>query len=210
MTRGIGADLCLTHCGTILAGASRRNAVAKFESVRVLTGANKSRKLSSRVSGATRPTSARVRKSVFDILGSRFGIEGMTVLDLFAGTGALGIEALSRGARYAWFVDRSRESIRTIRENLMRLDVAQERYQVVTKDYGHFLGGYFEERFDIAFLDPPYAFSEWKELLAKVPATVMVCESASPVETPGGLEKLLERKYGTTLVTLIIDSKSGS
>jgi 16S rRNA (guanine(966)-N(2))-methyltransferase RsmD len=151
-----------------------------------------------------------VRKSIFDILWSRFGIEGKSVLDLFAGTGALGIEALSRGAREAYFVDSSREAVKVIKSNLFRLGIEPHSYRVVNSDYKSFLTAYRGERFDIAFLDPPYAFSDWDELLLMVPATIMVCETGNPIQPPLGLEKLLERKYGTTVVTLILGSDSGS
>ncbi len=176
--------------------------------MRVLTGANKSRKLLSGVSEATRPTSSRVRKSVFDILWSRVGIEGKSVLDLFAGTGAMGIEALSRGAKEACFVDRSKRAIGVIKENLRRLEMDPSRYRVVNSDYSSFLDSYHGNDFDIAFLDPPYAFADWNELLVRVPAAIMVCETRNPIQPPSGLEKLLERKYGTTLVTLFKASKS--
>ncbi|NNN19221.1 MAG: 16S rRNA (guanine(966)-N(2))-methyltransferase RsmD [Acidimicrobiaceae bacterium] len=182
---------------------------AKFDSVRVLTGANKSRKLLSSVSEATRPTSSRVRKSIFDILWSRVGIDEKSVLDLFAGTGSLGIEALSRGASKAWFVDQSRSAIKVVKENLLRLGVDPMRYKVVTSTYNSFLDGYQGERFDIAFLDPPYAFTNWDGLLEKVPAAIMVCETGNPIQPPSGFEKLLERKYGTTVVTLVSGSSSG-
>jgi len=183
---------------------------ARFNSVRVLTGANKSRKLLSSVSEATRPTSSRVRKSVFDILWSRFGIEDKSFLDLFAGTGALGIEALSRGSKEAYFVDHSRVATRVIKENLARLEIEPSRFKVINSDYRNFLESYKGDHFDFAFLDPPYAFSDWEDLLLIVPAAIMVCETGSPLEPPPGVVKLLERKYGTTVVTLVMGSDSGS
>ncbi len=183
---------------------------ARFDSVRVLTGAKKSRKLLTNVSEATRPTSSRVKKSIFDILWSRFGVEGKSVLDLFAGTGALGIEALSRGASEACFVDRSKDAVKVIKINLSRLGMDPRSYKVVNSDYKSFLTNYRGARFDIAFLDPPYAFSDWDELLLMVPAAIMVCEAGNPIQPPLGLKKLLERKYGTTVVTLILGSDSGS
>ncbi|TAN29692.1 MAG: 16S rRNA (guanine(966)-N(2))-methyltransferase RsmD [Actinomycetota bacterium] len=184
--------------------------LAKFYSVRVLTGANKSRKLLSNVSRATRPTSSRVRKSIFDILWSRVGIEDKSVLDLFAGTGALGIEALSQGAKKVYFVDRSRAAAKVIKENLSRLEIEPGRVKVVTAGHKDFLKGYSGDRFDIAFLDPPYVFDDWDQLLLEVPAAVMVCETGSRIEPPAGTEKLLERKYGTTVVTLISSSDPGN
>ena len=184
--------------------------LAKFYFVRVLTGANKNRKLSSNVSGATRPTSSRVRKSIFDILWSRVGIEDKLVLDLFAGTGALGIEALSRGAREVYFVDQSRAAVKVIKENLSGLEIEPSRAKVRTATYKDFLKGYSGDRFDIAFLDPPYVFDDWNELLLEVPAAIMVCETGSRIELPAGIEKLVERKYGTTLVTLISSSDPGN
>ncbi len=178
--------------------------------MRVLTGANKSRKLLSNVPEVTRPTSARVRKSIFDILWSRFGIEGKTILDLFAGTGAMGIEALSRGAKEAYFVDHSRAATKVIIENLARLEVEPGRFRVISSGYKNFLESYKGGRFDIAFLDPPYEFSQWDDLLLNVPADIMVCETGRPLQAPPGVVKLLERKYGTTVVTLVLGSSAGS
>lgn len=170
--------------------------------MRVLTGANKNRRLSSKVSIATRPTSSRVRKSIFDILWSRVGIDDKSILDLFAGTGALGIEALSRGARQAHFVDHSANAIKVVRENLNALGIEQSRYKVLISDFENFLNEYGGPEFDIAFLDPPYSFDEWPLLLRKVPASVMVCETGHPIDLPPECEKTVERRYGTTYVTL--------
>lgn len=144
-----------------------------------------------------------MRKSIFDILWSRVGIDDKTVLDLFAGTGALGIEALSRGARQAHFVDHSANAIKVVKENLNALEIDQSRYKVSISDFENFLSGYKGPEFDIAFLDPPYAFEKWPLLLSKVPASVMVCETGHSIELPPKFGKTVERKYGTTYVTLV-------
>lgn len=178
--------------------------------MRVHTGSKGSRRLLTSVPGVTRPTSSRVRKSIFDILWSRFGIEGKTVLDLFAGTGALGIEALSRGAKFAHFVDHSAVAVRVIKQNLSLLEIEESKYAVTKADYRRFLDSYAGDRFDIAFLDPPYVFDRWDELLQMVPATIMVCETGKMLTLPPTVKKLLDRKYGTTVVTLVEAAGSGS
>lgn len=175
-------------------------------SVRVLTGDSGSRKLSSGVSGLTRPTTARVRKSIFDIVWSRVGIEGKRFLDLFAGTGAMGIEALSRGAEEVYFVDNSRVAINVVRDNLKALNIAPSRHRVIFSDYESFFQNYDGREFDVAFLDPPYSFREWSRLVERVPSAILVCESDRSVEIPADMTKILERKYGTTRVTLVAKS----
>lgn len=172
--------------------------------MRVLTGEKGSRKLSSNVSEVTRPTTARVRKSIFDIVWSRFGIEGQTFLDLFAGTGSMGIEALSRGAEFVQFVDNSQRAIKVVKENLKALDLDPSSYSVVKSGYHEYLLENKMQTFDIAFLDPPYSFSNWGELLEMIPANILVCESSRSLDISHSLKKVLERKYGTTIVTLLI------
>lgn len=174
--------------------------------MRVLTGDNGSRKLSSGVSRVTRPTTARVRKSIFDIIWSRAGIEGKRFLDLFAGTGAMGIEALSRGAEEVFFVDNSRVAINVVKDNLKALQIAPSRYRVVFSDYESFLHSYGGNEFDVALLDPPYSFEDWPGLIDLVPSAVLVCESDRSIEVPADMTKILERKYGTTCVTLVAKS----
>lgn len=179
--------------------------------MRVLTGANKSRKLVSRVSGITRPTSARVRKSIFDILGSRVDLERAVVLDLFAGTGSLGIEALSRGAGKVYFVDSSRAAVGSVRENLRRLEVASECFEVIQEESLGYLRRSGGMHFDLAFLDPPYSFDDWGGLLDLVDASMVVCESGKSlhIDRPR-FQLILERKYGSTFVTLFSKADESS
>jgi 16S rRNA (guanine966-N2)-methyltransferase len=118
--------------------------------MRVIAGEFRSRRLKSIPGLATRPTPDRLRETLFDILGPP--IEGATFLDAYAGTGAVGIEALSRGARHAFFLERSRGAIEVIRENLESLGL-EARATVVTGPVLLTLGRYPA---DIVFLDPPY------------------------------------------------------
>ena len=120
--------------------------------MRVITGTARGKRLRELPGLDTRPTTDRVKEGLFNII--QFDIEGRRVLDLFAGTGQLGIECLSRGAASAVFVDRRADAVKLIRENL-KLTELQDRARVVAGDSMEFLRS-LRERFDIVFLDPPY------------------------------------------------------
>ena len=118
--------------------------------MRVIAGEFRSRRLKSIPGDTTRPTPDRLRETLFDILGAR--IEGATFLDAYAGTGAVGIEALSRGAKHATFLEKDRVAVETIRENLAMLQV--ERRSTIVK--GAVLLTLPKAKAAFVFLDPPY------------------------------------------------------
>jgi len=126
--------------------------------LRIIAGKYRGRKLKSPPSLQTRPTSDRLRETLFNILAPR--IEGARFLDLCAGSGAVGIEALSRGAAHVTFVDRSRKMYALIETNLKSLDVSDDEIEVVSKEALEFLRKRAKQEevpFDIIFFDPPYA-----------------------------------------------------
>ena len=126
--------------------------------MRIIAGKFRGRKLKGPPSLDTRPTSDRLRETLFNILAPR--IVGARFLDLCAGSGAVGIEALSRGAAHATFVDRSRKMSRLIEANLEALDVSQDGFEIVCSEAMKFLMGREKKAapaFDIIFYDPPYA-----------------------------------------------------
>lgn len=120
--------------------------------MRVISGKYKGKKLIPPADMSVRPTTDRIKETVFNILCSRYGGVTGNVLDLFCGSGALGIEALSRGAEYAVFVDKSPQSVKLTYENLKGV---KEKYSVYNTDYRVALEK-LNEPFDIIFLDPPY------------------------------------------------------
>lgn len=120
--------------------------------MRVIAGKYRGKRLLSPSDKTVRPTTDRIKETVFNILCSRYGI-GARVLDLFCGSGALGIEALSRGAEYAAFVDKSPDSMRLAKENLR---FVREPYETYLTDYKVALSK-FTTPFDLILLDPPYA-----------------------------------------------------
>ena len=120
--------------------------------MRVITGSARGRHLKELEGMETRPTTDRVKEGLFNIL--QFDIEGRRVLDLFAGTGQLGIECLSRGAASAVFVERRADAVKLIRENLKTTELS-DRAQVVAGDSMEYLNR-LREKFDLIFLDPPY------------------------------------------------------
>lgn len=132
--------------------------------MRVITGSARGRRLKELEGMETRPTTDRVKEGLFNIL--QFDIEGRRVLDLFAGTGQLGIECLSRGAAAAVFVDRRADAVKLIRENLKITDLT-DRARVVSGDSMEYLKS-LREKFDIILLDPPYAAGVLEEAIAHI------------------------------------------
>jgi 16S rRNA (guanine(966)-N(2))-methyltransferase RsmD len=131
--------------------------------MRVISGSARGRRLKTPTSIDIRPSSDKVKESVFNII--QFDIEGKRVLDLFAGTGQFGIEALSRGAKEAVFVDYSRESVMLIRENL-RICKFSELATVYSRDALRYLEN--DEKYDVIFLDPPYESGLAAKALLKI------------------------------------------
>lgn len=155
--------------------------------MRVITGTARGRRLKELSGMDTRPTTDKVKESMFNIV--QFDIEGRRVLDLFGGTGQLGIECLSRGAASAAFVDLRKEAAALIRENLALCGLA-DRARVVQGDYLGFLTR-CGEKFDLIFLDPPYGGGLLEKALETIAAIdilsengIMICESAAEQALP--------------------------
>ena len=168
--------------------------------MRVIAGSCRGRLLRAPAGTVTRPTSDRVREAIFDVLGSLVDLEGMSVADLFAGSGAMGIEALSRGAASTVFVEDAPAAVRSIRDNLATLGI-EDRARVVREDVLLFLDR--PHQFDLALCDPPYEFGSWDRVLGSLHATMAVLESRRPVEIPAGWEVVRNKRYGGTLVTVV-------
>lgn len=176
--------------------------------MRVIAGEYKGRRLQTPADYSIRPTTDKVKEALFSILTN--DIYGRRVLDLFSGTGNLGIEALSRGASECVFGDSSRESIRLIRENLAHCG-AEEKARVMPGDFRRVLSG-LDGAFDVILLDPPYGkgmmepcfeLIREKELLAD--GGLIVAEHRKEESFPDefcGFRKVKERKYGIVMLSI--------
>jgi 16S rRNA (guanine966-N2)-methyltransferase len=171
--------------------------------MRIVAGTLGGRRISAPPGRDTRPTSDRVREALFSILGAR--VEGARVLDLFAGSGALGIEALSRGAASATFVEHSATALRTLRANLAELGLEAPVHRVDALKWLRSA----EDLYDLVFLDPPYDLAGrlGGELAAALPAVLgpgatVVAESdrRRPLDLSLALKD--ERRYGDTLIRI--------
>jgi len=165
--------------------------------MRVVAGELGGRRLVAPLGASTRPTSDKVREAVFNSLDSAGLIDGAAVLDLFAGSGAMGIEALSRGAARCDFVEHDARALDALRQNLDALGLAA-RARVHRVDA---LRGAPRAHFDLAIADPPYQFDKWPELIAVLDADVLVAESDREIEPVDGWELVRARRYGRTFVT---------
>ncbi|MGN0453613.1 MAG: 16S rRNA (guanine(966)-N(2))-methyltransferase RsmD [Ruminococcus sp.] len=165
--------------------------------MRVITGSARGRRLETLSGEDVRPTTDRVKEAVFSIV--QFQIQGRDFLDLFAGSGQMGIEALSRGARSAVFVDSSRHSLEIVRKNLKTTGLA-ENAKVLGMDSVGFLS-MKQGEFDIAFLDPPYGTGLLQKSLGLVPDVmkktgVILCENPLDEEMPQTVgDFVLDRQY---------------
>lgn len=171
--------------------------------MRVVAGSAGGRRLHTPPGRRLRPTTERVREAVFAALTSMDAIDGARVLDLFAGTGALGIEALSRGAARATFVDADETAVAMVRANLLRTGFTDQA-KLVRGDALRFVetAAAAGEAFDVVLADPPYAFADWSLLLERLPAPLAVLESDRPVDPGAGWSALQTKRYGDSVVTL--------
>ena len=180
--------------------------------MRVIAGSRKGHKLAAPRGLDTRPTSDRVRENVFNLVGP---VDGADVLDLFAGSGAMGLEALSRGAARAVFVERDPDAVRTIERNLDRLRLAGAvlRRDAVTALAAEAAAG---RKYDLVLVDPPYdMYSSVQPQLARYLPAVLAGDGLLVVETDARLEPELplplrtSRRYGQARVTLFEAPRSG-
>ena len=175
--------------------------------MRVIAGTARGTRLSAPKGTDIRPTSDRAKEAIFNSLRSRSAIEEAEVLDLFAGTGALGIEALSRGAKKATFVDKSPESLELVRENLKKSGF-EKKAEIVKEDSVNWLQKSSKPS-DLVLLDPPYGFEDWPELLdalsQKQPGIVVI-ESDREIDPGPKWHVDSIRQYGSSVV-VIIDPK---
>ena len=181
--------------------------------MRIIAGAFRGRRLASLGAGDTgahlRPTSDRVRESLFNILSSQDAVAGARVLDLFAGTGALGLEALSRGAAQATFVEQGRKALDILQQNIALCRAGAET-RLLRQDARR-LGAHDGPGFDLVFLDPPYGKGLGEEALASAlsggwiaSGARVVWEESAPIAPPPDLRQTDARRYGDTVISLLV------
>lgn len=182
--------------------------------MRVITGALRGKRLLTLEGESVRPTTEKTKEAIFSII--QFDLPEACVLDLFAGSGQLGIEALSRGAKQCVFVDKSKESISIIKKNIesCKLDDCSRVLNYDALDYLKTA----RQRFDIAILDPPYGLGLIERALSGVdaimnPGGTVVCEHEAGLELPeriGGLTLRRRYSYGKLVALTVYDKDSGS
>lgn len=168
--------------------------------MRVVAGQLRGRKIEGPMTEATRPTTDKVREAMFNALSSLDVLDGARVIDLYAGSGALGIEALSRGAEHCVFVENNRDALVVLRKNLQHLGLV-DRSTVRESDAMGILAT--SSSFDLVLADPPYGFTEWEKLLQHCEAPVVVLESNRPIGDIPRFDTIRERRYGRTFVAFL-------
>ncbi len=165
--------------------------------MRVVAGELRGRRIEAPPGTDTRPTTDKVREATFNALGSLDLVRDALVVDLFAGSGALGIEALSRGAARCTFVERDRTAVRTLRSNIDVLGLT-DRATVVVGDA--LVRGRGVDA-DLVLADPPYGFDKWSDLLDASSAAFVVAESGRELEPHRGWTIRRSKRYGRSWVT---------
>ncbi|MGH7855754.1 MAG: 16S rRNA (guanine(966)-N(2))-methyltransferase RsmD [Candidatus Binatia bacterium] len=187
--------------------------------MRITGGEARGRSLRAPRSRKVRPTADKVRGAIFNILEARYEIQGKRLLDLFAGSGALGLDALSRGAEYVTFIDESREACSVIRQNLARsglMDRAEVRRLPLPRALARLEA---ETPFSGAFLDPPYRQGLCQTVLGRLgdgallePWAWVVAEYAREetlLDSYGTLVRRHERRYGSTAISIYVRMEDG-
>ncbi|HLE33524.1 MAG TPA: 16S rRNA (guanine(966)-N(2))-methyltransferase RsmD [Bacteroidota bacterium] len=178
--------------------------------MRIIAGTLRGRILAAPRDRSVRPTTDRVKQSIFDMLATRMDLEGIEVLDLFSGSGSLGLEALSRGAAAATFVDTSRDSLSLLEKNIRSLGL-DDRTTVHQAEVFWFLKN-LRRPYDLVFADPPFALERIGELPTAIstsgvlkPGTYVVMEHGkdAAVDVPGESFELLRKMFGQTVVLIM-------
>ena len=178
--------------------------------MRVIAGSARGRRLRAPAGRGTRPITDRAKEGIFNMLASigaadGGGLDGAVVADLWAGSGSFGIESLSRGAERAIFVERGREALACLRDNLATLGF-EDRATVIAGAVLPTLATIGSV--DIAFCDPPYADDPWAELLATLRADLVVGHAEHPIELPPDWEELRRRTYGRANIVIARPGRS--
>ena len=176
--------------------------------MRIISGTARGIKLDTLQGNSTRPTIDRVKEAIYSSI--HFLVEGSSVLDLFAGSGQMGVEALSRGANYSVFIDENVDATKIIKDNLLKTKLNSKATVYHTSAEQFLLSN--KKTFDIVFLDPPYAKGTLEKILPLVEKAVnnkgiVICESEVDLVLPenvGDLIKSKTYKYGKVLVTKYI------
>lgn len=176
--------------------------------MRIITGEYKGRRLESPKDNSIRPTTDKVKEAIFSIIA--FDVPGAVCVDLFAGTGNLGLEALSRGAARCYFGDKSRESLALVRKNIA-ICRAQDKSIVMAGEYQRVLSS-IREKADIFFLDPPYRDGLMQDCISLITENELLAEDGIIIAEHGkdeklpdeiaGLSKIKERKYGAIIISI--------
>ena len=173
--------------------------------MRVVAGSLRGRPIVAPEGEATRPTTDRAREATFNALVSLGAVEDAKVVDLFAGSGAMGIEALSRGAASCAFVERDRKALDSIRYNIKALQLTDN----TTVLSGDVMTNVVALRnVDLVLADPPYDFDRWIDLLSVLnlvlaPGGVVVTESGREIQPPEGWEAIRSKRYGRAWVAFL-------
>ncbi|MCI8631293.1 MAG: 16S rRNA (guanine(966)-N(2))-methyltransferase RsmD [Firmicutes bacterium] len=176
--------------------------------MRIITGEYKGRRLESPKDRSIRPTTDKVKEAIFSIIA--FDIPDAVCVDLFAGTGNLGLEALSRGAARCYFGDKSRESIAIVRKNI-NMCGAQDKSIIMAGEYQKVLAS-LREKADIFFLDPPYKDGFTEDCISLIAENdllaedgIIIAEHSKDEKLPdeiAGFTKIKERKYGAIIISI--------
>ncbi len=187
--------------------------------LRVIAGRLGGRQFAAPPGRYTRPTADKVREGLFSALGSLMTLEGAQALDLFAGSGALGIEAISRGAAHCTFVEAHARTAGVLRGNLKRLDIPDAAAQAVVARVESWLPrAQLPAPAALVLLDPPYGFAGYEAVLAALAASPAVADGAIVaaeaarerlLRAPAGLEPLRSKRYGDTQVWLFAKRRTG-
>ena len=181
--------------------------------LRIIGGEYRGRKLKVPTGNDVRPTSDRVREALFNLLSSLLSWDELTVLDLYAGSGALGLEALSRGAKHAIFIEASRRHLKILQQNVELMSPEQGRFELVQDRAVRWISHFADpEKPCLAFLDPPFSGKEYDHMLEKLaflPAirtgSIIVVESqdSREIKFPEIMELLKHRRYGSVTLDIL-------